>query len=175
MTFLGLQKPANKIVVAGDPLVMQQNIETATNCYSGRLVKKGTNDNDIVVNTAAGNPTGWLGYEQVGTGMPDSVDSIYSAGAQAPVLYGGKFVIVGHLASGENVAKDDQLVAAANGELKKASSLAVATGATPVTSSAANGAIVSGSVPLEGPIVAKAMESVNATSAAADIMVLSYI
>lgn len=175
MSNLGLRKPNNKIVVAGDPLVMQQKIETATNCYPGRLVKKGTNDDDVVVNTAGGSPTGWLGYEQIGIGVPDDVDSIYPVNAQAPVLYGGKFVIVGHLASGENVAKDDLLVPAANGELKKASAIAVASGATQVTSSSANGAIVSGSIPTEGLPVAKAMESVNATSAAADIMVLSLI
>jgi len=176
MVNTGLRKPTNGVLVAGHPLKMEQNIETATNMYPGRLVKKGTNDDDIVVNTAAGNASGWLSYEDTKIGKPDDVDSIYKITAKPVVLYGGGFVVVGHLASGENVAKDDYLVGAANGELKKASAVVIASGATPVTSGAANGAaIVTGSIPGEGRILAQAKESVNATSAAADIMVLSFI
>ena len=47
-------QPKNQIVVSGKPDVQYLNIETATNCYPGRLVKKGTHDNDLVVCTAGG-------------------------------------------------------------------------------------------------------------------------
>jgi hypothetical protein len=93
----------------------------------------------------------------------------------APVLFGGNFLVVGRLASGQNVTKGARLVAAASGELTAATALTVKTGATGVTSSAANGAITTGTLGDEGIVVAIAQESVNATSAAADIVVLSLI
>ena len=78
MANLGLRKPTNKIVAAGKPLVQELNVETATNVYPGRLVKKGTNDNDIVVCGAGENCIGWAGYEQVTNAgyMPTDVDTI---------------------------------------------------------------------------------------------------
>jgi len=173
--FGGFRKPTNRIVVAGEPIVHECKVETATNMYPGRLVQKGTNDDDIVVGTATGMPIGWLGYEQAHSAyQPSTVDTAYSLNDRAPVLNGGKFVIVGRLATGENVSKGDLLVPAANGELKKASTLTVAAGATAVTSTAANGDIISGHYG-DAPIVARAMESVDASGGAADIMVLSLI
>jgi len=51
-----LKKPSGRIVAVGDPLVDELKVETATNMYPGRLVKKGTNDDDIVVCDASGKP-----------------------------------------------------------------------------------------------------------------------
>jgi len=45
----GLTKPTNQIVVAGDPRAEIYKVETATNMYAGRLVIKGTNDDDVIV------------------------------------------------------------------------------------------------------------------------------
>ncbi len=176
MVYSGVVKPTNKIVAGGNPLVQELKVETATNMYPGRLVKKGTNDDDIVVNTAAGAAIGWLGYEQANpVFMPADVDTIYVQNDMAPVLNGGGFFVVGRLASGQNVTKGTPLVGAANGELIAATALSVATGATQVTSSAANGAIITGSLGAQGVIVAIAEQSVDASSAAADIVVRSLI
>ncbi|WP_342303636.1 hypothetical protein [Methanolobus sp. ZRKC5] len=176
MAYSGVVKPANKIVAGGKPLEQELKIETDTNMYPGRLVKRGTNDDDMVVNTAAGPALGWLGYEQTNpVFMPTDVDTIYAQNDMAAVLYGGGFLIVGRLASGQNVTKGTRLVAAANGELTAATSIVVDTGSTPVTSGAANGAIVSGSIPDEGLVVAITQQSVDASSAASDILVLSLI
>lgn len=176
MSFLGIRKPGNAILAAGTPLVTQKKVETATNMYPGRLVKKGTAVDDVVVNTAAGACYGWLGYEQCmdAGSMPADVDTIYEADAQAPVLFGGGFVIVGCLTTSQTIVAGDRLVAAANGALSKATAATTTTGATQVTSSAAT-APVAGSVGAEGMIVAIAMESVTTTSSVADILVLSLI
>jgi len=175
MAFSGWKKPDNKIVVAGSPLVQELKVETATNMYPGRLVKKGTNDDDIVVCGASDMPIGWLGYEHTAAPYrPSTVDTAYSANDRAAVLCGGGFVLVARLASGENVSKGDLLVPAANGELKKASTLQIAEGSTTVTSTAANGDIITGHYG-DAPIVAIAEESVDASSEAKDIMVRSLI
>jgi len=111
-------KPTNKIIVAGQPLLQILKVETATNVYPGRLVKKGTNDDDIVVNTALGAAIGWADYENtIKKHRPATVDTIYLINAQIAVPHGGKFIIVGSLASGQNVSKGDRLCAAADGEL----------------------------------------------------------
>lgn len=144
-------KPTNQILVAGYPLVQILKVETVANMYPGRLVKKDTNDDDIEVCGAAGVALGWLGYERtIKKHRPATVDTIYTVNAQAAVLHGGGFVIVGRLASGQNVAKGARLMAAANGEL-------------------------SGGTVGTHEIVAIAEESVDASAAAADIMVRSLI
>lgn len=157
MAYSGYVKPTNKIIVAGKPLVQELKVETATNMYPGRLVTKGTNDDDVIVNTASTAVIGWLGYEQITNPgfQPDTVDTIYTVNAQAPVLNGGGFVIVGRLASGQSVAKDAKLIGTAAGEL---------TAATNDTLDAST-----------NYIVAIAEETVNASGAAADIMVRSLI
>ena len=172
---VGFKKPTNKIVAAGRPLVQELKIETVTNLYPGRLVKKGTNDDDIVVNTAANPPVGWLGYEQANPAFkPASVDTIYGAAEDlVPVLNGGGFVVVGRLASGQSVVKGDPLVPVANGELAKGAALTItASGAANIT----DGQAVTGSgYGSEGPIVGYAEETVDASAAAKDIMVRSMI
>jgi len=86
MTLTGYQTPNFKIVMGGQPLVQRLEVETATNMYPGRLVIKGTNDSDITVADGVSSPLGWLGYEQPGDNPPDNITSLYSVGAEAPVL-----------------------------------------------------------------------------------------
>jgi hypothetical protein len=88
MTLTGYQTPNFKIVMGGQPLVQRLEVETATNMYPGRLVIKGTNDSDITVADGVSSPLGWLGYEQPGDNPPDNITSLYSVGAEAPVLSG---------------------------------------------------------------------------------------
>lgn len=89
MAYSGFQPPNNQIVVAGDPTVQELKIETATNCKPGRLVTRGTNDDDIVVCDGLKPPIGILGYEQAHPSFkPDTRAGLYAAGAMAPVLNG---------------------------------------------------------------------------------------
>ncbi|MCS3924412.1 gp53 minor capsid family protein [Methanosalsum natronophilum] len=176
MVYTGIQKPNNRIIAAGVPLIQELNIETVTNMYPGRLVKKGTNDSDIVINTADGKPIGWLGYEQTNPVFrPKDPISIYGAEAQVAVLNGGGFYIRAMLAESENVGKGDPLVAGDNGELKAAVSLAVKEGTD--TADEVEGATpeLQGSLVPGGQVIAYAEESINATSGATEIIVRSVI
>ena len=159
MTMFGLKAPNNKILVAGTPLIQELNVEDATNMYPGRLVIKGSNDNDVTVSGAAGKCLGWLGYEQC---------------TNAGFMPTG-FVVIGKLAGSQTVVKGDRLVAAADGMVSKAAPAVTKTGTTELTSSVAKEAPISGTVPEGGIVVGIAMESVETTTAAADIMVLSLI
>jgi hypothetical protein len=177
MSFLGIRKPGNAILAAGTPMVTQKKVETATNMYPGRLVKKGTNDDDVVVNTAAGACYGWLGYEQCmdAASMPADVDTIYEANAQAPVLFGGHFVVVGCLTTSQTIVAGDRLVAAANGMVQKAVAATATTGAATASAVDATTPTIDGSVGSDGIIIGIAMESVTTTSSEADILVHSLI
>jgi len=148
---MALDHPTGRIIDQGTPLVDFYKIATAANCYPGRLVIKDTTDNQIQACGAGGAALGWLGYEDANENFrPDTVDTIYEAGDFVPVLFGGHFTLVGSLAAGESVAAGAKLKAAANGEL------AAATVGTDY-------------------VVAIARETVDATSAAADILVSSLI
>lgn len=156
MVYMGVEKPTNKIIAGGEPLKQELKVETATNMYPGRLVTKGTNPDDIIVCTAATPAIGWLGYEQTNPVFrPDTVDTIYAANAQAAVHNGGHFYVVASLAQGQNVTKDAKLIAAAAGQV---------TAATNDTLDAST-----------NDIIAIAEQSVDASSAAADIVVRSLI
>lgn len=148
---MALSHPTGRIVDQGTPLVDQYKIKTVANCYPGRLAIIDTTDNQLKVCGAAGAAVGWLGYEDAGENYrPDTVDTIYEVGDFAPVLFGGHFTIVGRLASGQSVAAGAKLKPAANGEL---------TAATVGTDH----------------VVAIARETVDASAAAADILVISLL
>lgn len=154
MAYMGVEKPTNKIIAGGTPLTQELKVETATNMYPGRLVKKGTNADDIVVNDSTTAFIGWLGYE--GTNpvfRPDTVDTIYTINSQAAVHNGGGFYVVASLASGQSVAKGAKLIPTAAGEVKAATTADASTNI----------------------VVAIAEQTVNASGAAADIVVRSLI
>ena len=173
MADVGYTKPTNAIVVYGEPEVEFLKVETVANCYPGRLVKKDTSDYQVEVCGAAGIAVGWLGYEQTEpSARPDTVDTIYVVNKTVAVLHGGKFGIVALLKQGENVVKGQLLVAAENGEVAAADAITIAaSGSDNIT----DGQGVVGTIPAGGLPVARALESVDASSAAADIMVESLI
>lgn len=70
------------------------------------------------------------------------------------------------VASGETLVPGDLVIIAAAGEVKKAARTQVASGATAVTSSAANGDILTGSLGPDGHPLAKCLEEVDASGAA---------
>jgi hypothetical protein len=119
MTLTGYQTPNFKIVMGGQPLVQRLEVENATNMYPGRLVIKGTNDSDIIVADGVGSPLGWLGYEQPGDNPPDNITSLYSVGAEAPVLSGagGLLQMPLGLAAKTTAVKSDVLLSWADGQV----------------------------------------------------------
>ena len=120
MVYTGHVKPVNKIIAAGKPLVQELKVQTETTMYPGRLVIKGTTDNDVIVATAAAvNPGGWLGYEQTAPAFrPSTPSDMYAADDMVAVLNGGGFIIVGTLAASEAIAKGAALECGAAGTLQ---------------------------------------------------------
>lgn len=145
-------KPTNKIVLDSTGIHIQtKKVETVANVYAGRLVERGTNDDDIKVGTTSGPVYAWAGYEQTSKQYrPTDVDTIYKVNDQIAVINGPGIILVGSLASGQNVTKGAKLYAFAAGELS------------------------AGTVGTHH-IVAIAEESVDASAAAADILVRSLI
>jgi len=127
MTDVGYQKPTNAIVVAGTPMAQYLLVKAVATMYAGRLVMKGSADDEVIVNTGEGTAVGWLGYEQTQKGFrPATVDTIYTGYDSSPsvrihaaVLSGPGMVIVGSLAVSQTIVKGDMLVATTAGQLIK--------------------------------------------------------
>lgn len=119
MTQTGYVTPNNKIIMGGNPLVQEAKVENATNMYPGRLVSRGTNDDDIIVCDGSEAPIGWLGYEQAGVFMPDDLKTAYAVDAQAPVLSGaGNLIYMPSGLAAKTVAtKRDLLASWGNGQV----------------------------------------------------------
>jgi hypothetical protein len=162
-----------KVVIAGNPVIEELTAE-GTGVKPGRLVKKGTAATQVVVVAAATDkPSGWVGWDGEGAhpgASPATRDTAYTAAKKAPVIYGPGAILVGKLASGQNVTKDTPLIPAADGELQAASNIAAAeqAGTRHVGATA-------GSLPPGGMIVALAKEDCDASSAATNIIVESLI
>jgi hypothetical protein len=115
----GFPQPANKLVLDSTNLHMQtKKVETVTNVYPGRLVKQGTNDDDIIVCTAGGEALGWAGYEHTPKKYrPATKETIYVTSDQIAVINGPGVVLLACLQSGQTVDKGSRLKAGDNGEL----------------------------------------------------------
>lgn len=91
-------KPTNAIIVDSlNKHFTTKTVETAANVYPGRLVMKGTNDDDIVVcDGSTQYPIGWAGYEDTAKKYrPATVDTIYVVDHRISVVWGPGMVIVG--------------------------------------------------------------------------------
>ena len=133
------------IVRQGDVEIIGDFITGDANIYPGRLVKRGTDDNHVVINDGTAY-IGWAGYEQTAPNYRKSdPDTAYDSGDVIAVIK-GVFKIRAHLAAGNNVTAGAPLKPTSNGEL------AAVTASTDV-------------------IVAIAAESVDASSGAKDIYV----
>ena len=161
-----------KVVIAGNPVIEELTAE-GTGVKPGRLVKKGTAATQVaVVAAATDKPSGWVGWDGEGAhpgASPATRDTAYTAAKKAPVIYGPGAILVGKLASGQNVTKDTPLIPAADGELQAASNIANS------GSSGHVGATLGGSFPPGGMIVALPKENKDASGGALDIIVESLI
>ncbi len=176
-------KPSNKIVHSGvPPFVDIMKVEVAATMYPGRLVKKGTHDDDVIVVAAATDKMlGWLGYEQTHKNYrPATVDTIYVINHQAAVLSGGGFRIVASMLNGTAAQiKGTPLIGAAGGEVTVAVTISASfatSGGTCVLNSTSTPAItVVGSTPAGGRLVGILMEYNDSSGAASDCIVQSLI
>jgi hypothetical protein len=163
-----LVRPTNKVLVGGAPIV-DELVTEGTTCKARLFVKKGTADHQVTL-AADGEkkPLGILDREKdipIDNTFPDK---------QSVRVMKAPAVVVGILASGNNVAKGAALICAADGKLKAAAdiSVSVPSGSTTVTSTAAQPDLTEiGSIPPYGVIVAFAEESVDASGGDKPIMV----
>jgi hypothetical protein len=112
-----LVKPANQVVVAGNPLRLEFEVganATAAEMHPGRLVIHDTNDGDV--KEAGAKARNIIGFMDVAAGKKESDN--YAVGDQAMVVVGECIAKVTLLAN-ESVAPGDLLVAAANGKVAK--------------------------------------------------------
>lgn len=162
-------QPSNGIVVQGTPKVQHLLIETVTSMYPGRLVKKGTADHQIVVNTAGSLAIGVLGYEHCQKkDRPATRDTIYTA-VVAPVLNGPGTVVLLYVAQSQTIVKGSRLVSAADGMVALAAAAAPPSGTVAVVSTSAQ-PTAAGPLPTSGPEVAIAEESITTTNAEGFVM-----
>ena len=112
-----VQKPANQIVIDGDPIRKEVTIganATAAKMLPGRFVIHDTDDGDVKEAGAKANNV--LGQLDV---RADKLESdAYAVGDRAPLLQ-GKYLGKVTLLANENVEPGDRLVTAADGKVAK--------------------------------------------------------
>jgi len=169
-------KPSNKIVLDSTGIHTQtKKVENATTMYAGRLVKRGTNDDDVVVATAGSDAYAWLGYEQTSKKYrPATVDTIYLINAQAAVINGPGIIVVASLKDGETITKGERVCAGASGEVVAATAAAPPSGTVAMTSTSAQ-ATMGGQLSTAGIVVGIAEESKTASGSSEDLLVRSLI
>jgi len=117
-------KPTNGIIVDSlNKHFTTKTVQTAANVYPGRLVMKGTNDDDIVVcDGSTQYPIGWAGYEDTHKAYrPATVDTIYVINHRISVVWGPGMVIVGRInILGAAVVVGQMMTYAADGTLTPA-------------------------------------------------------
>ena len=118
MGYYGFVEPDNKIIAyAPNTVLIQEEKAEAATIKPGMVVMKGTNDDDVVIcDGVTKAPFGVAGYEQSFLGAasstsnrPANVDTAYAKDARVPVLGGGGFVAMMHLAPGVGTVKGDLL------------------------------------------------------------------
>jgi hypothetical protein len=147
-------KPENKVIAGGSPIIEELKAE-GVNVKPRLLVVRGTDDGKVV--PAGADATNVQGIVKEDARLP--IDQAFPEGHEVQVIK-GPCLVVGILAENQSIVKGDRLKPAANGEIQKhVETLSVDAGATTVTSTAANGAIVSGFA--LDPIVAIAEETIS--------------
>lgn len=120
MVDIGYIAATDKIVLAGNRMSAEFEVETETSMYPGALVMAGSTNNEMVVNTAGAVAYGWLGYEDTPIMYrPANIDTIYAVNARAAVVFGPGIILRAKLANGTNIVMGDRLVGTAAGALKK--------------------------------------------------------
>jgi hypothetical protein len=153
----GYTIPTNKIIVFNPYAKLPTTtckVQTATNMIPGRLVKRNsTSDADIIVNTSANTPIGWLGFEETNAkytaGAEMAITDAYAVNDVVAVHNGPGVVFKGWLTTGQTVYKGTPLVAGGDGELTPAASISLTETGTSTHHSAS-----AGSIPVGGLVIA---------------------
>jgi len=151
-------KPTNKILVGGTPLV-DELVAEGTTLKPGLFVRKGTGDHQAQLAIDGDTrPLGILDADpryKLADAFPD----------KHPVkALKGPIVVVATLAASQSITKGQALVCAANGQVKAGATLSVSvpSGATAVTSNAAQPDLTeAGTVPPGGVIVGYSEETIS--------------
>ena len=118
MGYYGFVEPDNKVIAyAPNTVLIQEEKAEAATIKPGMVVMKGTNDDDVVIcDGVTKAPFGVAGYEQSFLGAasstsnrPANVATAFASAARVPVLGGGGFVAMMHLAPGVTTVKGDLL------------------------------------------------------------------
>jgi hypothetical protein len=112
-------KPTNKIVLDSQNMHIQtMKLYGVSYLYPGRLVKKGTNDDDAIINTSGGAAIGWIGYEQTTKKYrAATVDTAQASGDHVAILSGPGMVLVASAISGASISKGARLATRNYGRL----------------------------------------------------------
>ena len=110
-------QPTNKIVVDSVNCHHQtKKVETATDVYPGRLVIKGTGDDDVLCGTSGGAVYGWVGYNDVNKKYrPATISTIHLVNDQTDIVDGSGIIVLAWLLSGETTTKGCKIYPAAGG------------------------------------------------------------
>ena len=172
--------PTNKFVVQGKNDTFNESNAAAATIVPGYVLMKGTTDDDVLINDGAHNPVGWAGYEQASPEFkPSNLATAYALNARVPVVSAKGCVVAATLATSQTIVRGDALITSTGspGMVCKATQLGVASGATAMTSAAANGVTdITGSAPAIGTrIVGYAEQSVTTTGSTATILIRSEL
>jgi hypothetical protein len=98
----GTPRPTNVIVADSRGLKLTtKKVETATSVYPGRLLEKGTNDDDVIVCGGSNAVVGVAGYEHTPKlYRKASISTIYTASDKIAVISGPGTHVVLSIASG---------------------------------------------------------------------------
>jgi hypothetical protein len=113
----GTPQATNRTVFDNQNLhITTKKVETATNVYPGRLLEKGTNDDDVVVCGGSNPVVGVAGYEHTAKKWrPATRSTIYAQNDKIAVLSGPGVGVILQIASGEAAVVGTILKAAAAG------------------------------------------------------------
>jgi len=115
--------PTGAIVIGGENKTAEtKKVETGTNVYPGRLVMRGTNDDDVIVcDGSTAFPAGWCGYlDTPKKYRPATITTVHSSSDYCAVLRGPGMRLMGKLAPGVAAAVGDILTYAPAGCLTEA-------------------------------------------------------
>jgi len=119
MVDMGYIEATDKIVLAGQRLSVEMEIQTVDDMYPGKLVKGGTTDNEVVVGTDGAVAYGWLGYEDTPVMYrPANINTIYVVNDRAAIV-SGPIVLRAKLGVSQTIIMGDKLTGTTVGELKK--------------------------------------------------------
>ena len=123
MVDTGYIEAVDKIFISGDRHSVEMELEEAS-MVPGMLVKGGTTNNEVKINTGTTLAYGWLGYKDSPIMYrPKDINTAYAINARAGIVHGPGCILrallgAGQGSGGTDVKMGDKLVGMAGGALK---------------------------------------------------------